>query len=112
MQFKDTVEIYVMGIQKTRRGARSGRVDRKVSYKVCDFGVLVGEGYRSGGNGQPEFTRVSGQMFGFNRNGHKRLVLDRKSLSSLVIMPISFGHPVATDKELPFVLRFVSDAPL
>ena len=27
-------------------------------------------------------------------------------------MPISFGHPAATDKDLPFVLRFVSDAPL
>lgn len=110
---KNTVEIYVMGIQKTRRGARQGRTDRRVSYKVCDLGMLVGEGYNQhekGGNGR--FARVSGQMFGFNRNGHKRLILDRSTVSKLVIMPISFGHPAATDKELPFVLRFVSDAPL
>ena len=113
MTSKDTVEIYVMGIQKTKRGARQGRTDRKVSYKVCDLGMLVGQGYQQDENsGKSRFARVSGQMFGFNRNGHKRLILDRSTVSKLVIMPISFGHPAATDKELPFVLRFVSDAPL
>lgn len=110
---KDTVEIYAMGIQKTRRGARHGRTDRKVSYKVSDLGMLVGEGCQHDENsGNSRFARVSGQMFGFNRNGHKKLILDRRSAPKLVIMPVSFGHPAASDKELPFVLRFVSDAPL
>eukprot|EP00587_Corethron_hystrix_P007417 CAMPEP_0113320450 /NCGR_PEP_ID=MMETSP0010_2-20120614/14268_1 /TAXON_ID=216773 ORGANISM="Corethron hystrix, Strain 308" /NCGR_SAMPLE_ID=MMETSP0010_2 /ASSEMBLY_ACC=CAM_ASM_000155 /LENGTH=244 /DNA_ID=CAMNT_0000178263 /DNA_START=122 /DNA_END=854 /DNA_ORIENTATION=- /assembly_acc=CAM_ASM_000155 len=27
-------------------------------------------------------------------------------------MPVSFGHPAATDKDLSFVLRFVADAPV
>lgn len=104
----DTVEVYIMGIQKTRRGASKGRVDRKKSYKVCDFGVLVGER----GSNKDEFISVKGEMFGFRRDGHYRIVLDRKRMSSCVVMPISFGHPAATDKELSFVMRFVSDAPL
>ena len=121
LERKDMVELYVMGIQKTNRGAKSGRTDRKVSYKVSDFGVLVGEGYHPDDgccsdddkkNRHGRFERVTGQMFGFNRNGHLRLVLDRQTVSRLVVMPVSFGHPAATDKELPFVLRFVADAPL
>ena len=104
----DTVELYCMGIQKNKRGSKSGRIDRKVSYKVSDLGMLVGQGQDENGY----FTRVSGQIFGFNRNGHQRLVLDRNKVARLVVMPISFGHPAATDKELPFVVRFVSDAPL
>ena len=102
----DTVELYIMGIQKTRRGASKGRTDRKKSYKLCDLGMLVGEG------DQEVFSSVKGEMFGFRRDGHFRLILDRKKTRRMVVMPISFGHPAATDKELPFVLRFVSDAPL
>lgn len=116
---RDTVEVYIMGIQKTRRGATRGRSDRKKSYKVCDLGMLVGENHEArdvldgeNNRGEMSFTTVKGQMFGFRRNGHYRLILDRKKSKSVVVMPISFGHPAATDKELPFVLRFVSDAPL
>jgi hypothetical protein len=106
-----------MGIQKTRRGAYHGRADRKKSYKVCDLGMLVQESHLSSeGNGMDSDSQddesVRGQMFGFTRNGHYRLILDRKKNKSLVVMPISFGHPAATDKELSFVLRFVSDAPI
>lgn len=120
----DRVEIYVMGIQKTRRGACQGRSDRKKSYKVCDLGILIGthrDGGRSAfeepakvgeGDGHAPFDSVDGCMFGFTRNGHYRLLLDRKSCRSMVVMPISFGHPAATDKELSFVLRFVADAPV
>jgi Calpain family cysteine protease. len=106
------VEVYVMGIQKTKRGASKGRVDRKKSYKVCDLGVLVGERGRNIVDDKNEFVTVNGEMFGFRRDGHYRLVLDRNKMSSCVVMPISFGHPAATDKELSFVMRFVSDAPL
>jgi len=103
---RDTVELFIMGIQKTRRGATSGRADRKKSYKVSDLGMLVGEGR------DENQLAVKGQMFGFRRDGHYRLILDRKKTRRMVVMPISFGHPAATDKELPFTLRFVSDAPL
>ena len=65
--------------------------------------MLVGEG------DQEVFSSVKGEMFGFRRDGHFRLILDRKKTRQIVVMP---GHPAATDKELPFVLRFVSDAPL
>ena len=123
---RDTVELYIMGIQKTRRGAGHGRADRKVSYKVCDLGLLVAEWqdgvqrdvFADDRSDDSDYwqnlpiTSVQGQMFGFQRNGHYHLVLDRKTSKSVVVMPISFGHPSATDKELPFVLRFVSDAPL
>lgn len=124
---RDTVELYIMGIQKTRRGAGHGRLDRKVSYKVCDLGILVGEShgdvnrdvFEENHNDEDAsywlnrtFSSVRGQMFGFERNGHYRIVLDYKNHKSLVVMPISFGHPAASDKELSFVLRFVSDAPL
>jgi hypothetical protein len=112
---RDTVELYIMGIQKTRRGASHGRSDRKKSYKLCDLGMIVGEN-RTGGDGSAadniEFDSVNGEMFGFRRNGHFRLILDRKKNKSLIVMPISFGHPAATDKALSFVLRFVADAPL
>eukprot|EP00957_Ditylum_brightwellii_P058525 4437686-Ditylum_brightwellii.AAC.1 len=40
------IEFYVMGIQKTRRGAYQGRSDRKKSYKVCDLGMLIGKGVK------------------------------------------------------------------
>jgi Calpain family cysteine protease/Ubiquitin interaction motif len=110
---RDTVELYIMGLQKTRRGASSGRVDRKKSYKVCDLGMLVGEGGSTvDENDQERFSTVHGEMFGFRRDGHYRLVLNRKTTRRMVVMPTSFGHPAATDKDLPFVLRFVSDAPL
>lgn len=116
---QDTVELYIMGIQKTRRGAGHGRVDRKVSYKVCDMGILVGEGMdevdkstKTDDKHCHRFANVKGQMFGFQRNGHMKLVLDRRKTKSLVLMPISFGHPSATDKDVSFVVRFVSDAPL
>jgi len=108
----DTVEVYIMGIQKTRRGASKGRADRKKSYKVCDLGVLVGERSNNSAHHKEHFISVQGEMFGFRRDGHYRLILDRKRMPSCVVMPISFGHPAATDKELSFVVRFVSDAPL
>ena len=123
---REVVELYIMGIQKTRRGAGHGRSDRKVSYKVCDLGLLIGErqndpnrdafddSYSEDGEYwlYHDFSSVKGQMFGFQRNGHLRLVLHRSHHKSFVIMPVSFGHPVATDSELSFVLRFVSDAPV
>lgn len=123
---RDTQELYIMGIQKTKRGAYHGRSDRKKSYKVCDLGMLIGkkdDGGRSGRSNRHDsninnktddiqFDTVEGRMFGFTRNGHYRLLLDRKKNKSLVVMPISFGHPAASDKDTPFVLRFVSDMPL
>ena len=123
MPSNDHIELYVMGIQKNRRGSKHGRSDRKKSYKMCDLGILVGK-YQGGGlsafestheefsDVKYEFDEVEGQMFGFTRNGHYRLVLDRKTCKSLVVMPLSFGHPAATDKELSYALRFVADAPI
>jgi hypothetical protein len=105
-----TVELYILGIQKTRRGASRGRTDRKKSYKPCDLGVLVAEIDDKDDN--LKFASVKGQMFGLTRNDHFSVVLDRQINRRLIVMPISFGHPAATDKDLPFVLRFVSDAPL
>jgi len=123
MQSKERVEVYVMGIQKSRRGARQGRSDRKKSYKVSDVGMLVGEYPLNNNNNNnnnddndddndDKFSAVHGQMFGFKRNGHYKLVLDRKTCKRLVVMPISFGHPAATDEFLSFVVRFNADAPL
>lgn len=109
---RDTIELYVMGIQKTKRGASLGRLDRKKSYKVCDLGMLVGEHCNKNTADSIEFETVEGRMFGFQRNGHYRLILDRRKNKSLVVMPISFGHPAATDADRSFALRFVSDAPL
>jgi len=142
----DKVEVYVMCIQKTKRGARLGRVDRKKSYKVCDTGIIVvrpkdcgseqhrdpfdenGWDKRWVGDDDTDDDKemfktrsVEGQMFGFTRNGHYRLVLERNkgnkgnndgNSSSALVIPISFGHPAATDKGLSFVVRFVSDSPL
>jgi len=121
LETKDRVEVYVMGVQKSKRGARQGRSDRKKSYKVSDLGILVGEhplDENSNSNGDDQnrfncpFSAVHGQMFGFNRNGHYKLVLDRKKCKRLVVMPISFGHPAATDEHRSFVVRFNADAPL
>lgn len=121
---RETVDVYIMGIQKTRRGAGHGRADRKVSYKVCDLGMLIGESQSSRDVFDDpraetdkfwenfEFSAVNGQMFGFQRNGHHKLVLRRNQNKTFIVLPISFGHPAATDKELSFVLRFVGDAPL
>lgn len=106
---KDLVEVYVMGIQKSGRGARRGRSDRKKSYKVSDLGLIVGE-YPV--HNEEELGYVHGQMFGFRRNGHYRLLLDRRRCRRMVVMPISFGHPAATDKEMSYVVRFNADAPL
>mmetsp|Transcript_27020 Transcript_27020/g.53989 ORF Transcript_27020/g.53989 Transcript_27020/m.53989 type:complete len:460 (+) Transcript_27020:1810-3189(+) len=105
----DVVELYIMGIQKNRRGASQGRSDRKISYKVSDLGFLVGS-YKA--NGEVDFDNVQGQMLGFKRNGHCRLEIKRHQNKKYVIMPVSFGHPAATDKDLSFVVRFVADAPV
>jgi hypothetical protein len=106
----NTVEVYVMIIQKTKRGASLGRLDRKVSYKASDVGILVSE--RSSSN-ENELETVDGRFFGLTRNGHIRLLLDRRLQDrKLIVMPISFGHPSATDDERSFVVRVVSDAPL
>jgi len=117
----DEVELYVMGIQKNKRGSKHGRADRKKSYKICDLGLIVGK-HRDGGrsafeaggdqDSNLEFDHVDGHMFGFQRNGHYRLLLHRKTCKSLIVLPISFGHPAASDKELSFVLRFVADSPV
>ena len=64
------VEVYVMGIQKTRRGTTMGRGDRKVSYKQCDIGFLVIYDQVAA------TQRVDGKFIGFKRNGHMRIVLD------------------------------------
>jgi hypothetical protein len=103
------VEVFVMIIQKTRRGASLGRSDRKKSYKPCDVGVLVGERLDSG----DMLGAVDGRFLGLTRNGHMRLVLDRSSPEKkLIVMPLSFGNPSATDEERTFVVRVVSDSPL
>jgi hypothetical protein len=40
-------------------------------------------------------------------------VLNRRDAEKkIIVMPINFGHPAATDDALSFVVRFVSDAPL
>jgi len=109
----ESVEVYVMIIQKTRRGASLGRADRKKSYKTCDVGILVGELSNTKVNGQVKLGAVDGRFFGMNRNGHIRLVLDRSQPDKkLIVMPVSFGHPSATDEERSFVVRVVSDSPL
>ena len=79
---KDTVEIFIMGIQKNRRGARHGRADRKVSYKLSDIGMIVGENHNDdagdafddngGDGGDSSFTAVNGQLFGFTKHRHYR----------------------------------------
>lgn len=112
--YSKMVEVYVMIIQKTRRGASLGRSDRKKSYKACDVGILVGERSNTGDiSGEGELGAVDGRFFGLTRNGHIRLVLDRSLPGKkLIVMPISFGHPSATDDERSFVVRVVSDSPL
>lgn len=106
----DKVEVYVMGIQKTRRGATHGRSDRKKSYKASDLGILVGE--CNNAEGPVQLDSVDGYFFGLTRNGHIRLVLDRSQNKRLIVMPLSFGHPAATDEERSFVVRFCADSPL
>ena len=67
---------------------------------------------RSSSN-ENELETVDGRFFGLTRNGHIRLLLDRRLQDrKLIVMPISFGHPSATDDERSFVVRVVSDAPL
>lgn len=114
-----------MGIQGNKRGSNLGRSDRKKSYKISDLGILFGK-HADGGRGAfearscdeeeeeslLEFDQVDGHCFGFRRNGHYRLTLDQNDCKSLVVMPISFGHPAATDEERSFALRFVADAPV
>ena len=108
------VEVFVMIIQKTRRGASLGRSDRKKSYKACDVGILVGERSNTKEvSGEVELGSVDGKFLGLTRNGHIRLVLDRSLPDrKLIVMPLSFGHPSATDEERSFVVRVVSDSPL
>ena len=110
-----------LGIQKTKRGARGGRSDRKVSYKLSDFGILIGDtmnqsSQRDHDNKDDDealtFQAVEGEMFGFKRNGHYRLILNRRKHKRLVVMPVSFGHPAATDKDRSFAVRFVADSPV
>lgn len=109
----NTVEVYVMVIQKTKRGASLGRSDRKVSYKTSDVGLLVGERLNANEIDKVELGAVDGKFFGMTRNGHIRIVLDRNQPDrKLVVMPISFGHPSATDDDRSFVVRVVSDSPL
>ena len=109
IQGNNMVEVYVMIIQKTKRGASLGRVDRKVSYKACDVGIIVSERCSK----ENELDSFDGRFFGLTRNGHIRLLLDRSLPDrKLIVMPISFGHPSATDDERSFVVRVVSDAPL
>ena len=110
----DDVEVYVMCIQKTRRGASHGRADRKKSYKACDTGILVGQATNGpSSDGTVELESVDGRCFGLIRNGHIRLVLNRRNVNKrLIVMPVSFGHPAATDEALSFVVRFISDSPL
>jgi hypothetical protein len=112
--FSKMVEVFVMIIQKTRRGASIGRSDRKKSYKPCDVGILVGERSNEGdSSGEVVLGAVDGRFLGLTRNGHMRLVLDRSSPErKLIIMPVSFGNPSATDEERSFVVRVVSDSPL
>ena len=111
--YNGKVEVYVMCIQKTKRGASLGRADRKVSYKQSDIGILVGEQVVGSNDDQIEFRNVDGASFGLNRNGHIKLELDRSDPDKrLIVMPISFGHPSATDEERSFVVRFVANAPL
>ncbi|KAL7548272.1 hypothetical protein ACHAWF_011564 [Thalassiosira exigua] len=111
--YNDKVEIFVMCIQKTRRGASLGRVDRKKSYKASDVGILVGERSNSSEHDRVELGAVDGRFFGLNRNGHIRLQLNRSNPNKrLIVMPVSFGHPSATDEERSFVIRVVADSPL
>ena len=111
--YNPTVEVYVMVIQKTRRGAARGRADRKVSYKACDVGILVAEQHSNSSGDQLQLSAVDGRFFGLNRNGHIRLTLDRRKPDmKLIVMPIAFGQPAATDDERSFVVRVVSDSPL
>ena len=85
LETKERVEVYVMGIQKSKRGARQGRKDRKKSYKVSDMGMLVGEYPLDGdiNDKTKSVHKTHGQMFGFKRNGHYKLVLDRKKCKRL-----------------------------
>jgi len=101
---KDFIDVYAMSIQKTRRGIYSGQTDKKKSYKFCDSGFLV---LYPDGN-------VSGALFGMKKNGHFKFVLNRSKprLSSAIVVPITFGHPSASDKELSFTVRFVGSGPL
>ena len=120
----DKVEVYVMGIQATQRGSKRGRSDRKKSYKISDLGIVIGKHADGGRNAfesrggddeersQLDFDEVAGHCFGFSRNGHYRLLLDRKKCRSLVVMPVSFGHPAATDNDRSFAVRFVTDCPV
>ena len=101
---RSIIEVYVMAIQKTRRGISSGKTDKKVSYKLCDSGFLII--YPDG--------RVDGILFGMQKNGHFHFLLNKakKQSSTAIIVPISFGHPSATDKELSFTVRFIGSGPL
>ena len=104
---KSTIEIYVMAIQKTKRGISSGQTNKKKSYQLCDLGFLI-----LYPNGQ-----VDGTLLGMKKNGHFRFVLSKQSFSSrfarsATVIPINFGHPAATDKELSLTIRFVASGPL
>ena len=105
----DTVEVYISIIQKTKRGARHGRSDRMKSYKPCDTGILVG----TRNDNSSDLDAVDGRFFGLTRNGHVRILLNRREADKrYVLMPISFGHPAATDEERSFVVRVVANSPL
>ena len=112
LQTMDSVDVYVMPIQKTRRGASRGRADRKVSYKMCDMGLLVAK-CEPDTTGTIDYdSSIDGKMLGFTRVGHHKIVLNRHDMKAAIIMPISFGHPAATDKMMSFAIRFVSNKPV
>ena len=109
----DEVEVFVMCIQKTRRGSYHGRADRKKSYKASDIGILVGQA--ENGSTDDENAElgnsVDGRFFGLTRNGHIRLVMSRRDIGKrMIVMPVSFGHPAATDEGLSFVSLFDATA--
>lgn len=79
---------------------------------MSDFGIFVGEIDEVTRTKDGEiFRSVDGEMFGYERNGHFRLVLNREKNPKVVVMPVSFGHPAATDGERSFAVRFVADSP-
>jgi len=112
MRSMESVEVYAMLIQKTRRGASHGRVDRKKSYKICDMGLLVANSLADHTDCIDYTQPIDAKMLGLTRVGHHRIVLNRRTRQSTVIMPVSFGHPAATDKLMSFTVRFVSNAPI
>ncbi len=52
------------------------------------------------GSGEVEMSAVEGRFFGLTQNGRTRLFLERSLPDKkLIVMPLSFGQPSATDAE-------------